>query len=87
MEKRYGCDIKPYVLGKENLTQQVVAEELKDHLQDELNNSINPKNNYDDGPDYTIEHYIFYEDFVRDLQVLSIVHTAAEMCQELLKVG
>ena len=84
MEKKYGCEVKPYLSGDKNKAYDIVVEESKLYLkEEETSNSIQTS---EDEHDYTIEKFIFYDDFVKKLQVLNIVHTACMMCQELLKV-
>ena len=82
MEKTYGCDVKPYLSGDKN--KATVVEESKLYQKEE--ESSDPTPNSEDEHDYTIEKFIFYDDFVKKLQVLNIVHTAFMMCQELFEV-
>ena len=37
-------------------------------------------------PDYMIEKFLFYENFMKKLHVLNIIHTACFMCDDLIKV-
>ena len=87
MERLYGCEVKPYLFEDSgNVDDGVIEDLLKiDECKDSTNSGdddIAP-----DEPDYTVEKYIFYDDFVRKLQVLNIVHTAFAMCEKLVKVG
>ena len=84
MEKKYGCEVKPYLSGDKNKAYDIVVEESQLYLKEE--ETSNSTQTSEDEPDYTIEKFIFYDDFVKKLQVLNIVHTACMMCQELLKV-
>lgn len=84
MEKIYGCEVKPYLSGDKNKAFDIVIEESTLCQKEEEN--VNSNQNSEDESDYTIEKFLFYDEFVKKLQVLNIVHTACMMCQELLKV-
>lgn len=73
MERIYGCEVKPY-LGDHN---SVDAEK-------HLKSADEPD---DDDPDYTIEKFLFYDDFVMKLQVFEIIYSAYMMLDKLFKVG
>lgn len=83
MERRYGCQVDPYLSSNESNDYNFLAElefQVKEGI---VNSSTTPE----DKPDYTIERFLFYDDFVKKLQVLNIMHTASMMCQELFQVG
>ena len=85
MVKHYGCKIKPYLVGDKN---NDVNMESKVCVNDEsISDSINSEDKSDAEHDYTVEKFIFYDDFVKKLQIVNIIHTACMMCQELVGVG
>lgn len=79
MERKYGLEIKPY-LPLSNIKHQNDVEDSKVDLNDEL---INKSINSEDETDDTIEKFLFYDDFVKQLQVLDAIHTAFTMNQEM----
>lgn len=84
MEKRLGCTVEPYLSGDvSNIYDYEIDEEFKVEKTSNLTNSENEVSN---DPDYTIEKFIFYDDFVKKLQVLNIIHSACMNCKELLEV-
>ena len=82
MEERFGLEVKPYLGGDTNQ----VGEGSKGHLK--CKESISSMNHEDENieQDFWIEKYLFYDGFVKTLNLLNIVHTACTMCQELLQV-
>ena len=78
MERQFGCEIKTY------LSREDVDEDARFHLKNEEN--IGSPDSEEE-PDYTIEKFIFFEAFVKQLEVLDAMHTACMMCQELIEVS
>ena len=80
MEKIYGCEIKPYLSGENYKACNIVVEESNLYLKDEPTSNSGQKF---EELDYTIEKYIFYDDFVKRFQLLNIFHTACLLLREL----
>ena len=38
-------------------------------------------------PDYTLEKFLFYDDFLKSLEVLAVIYSCCLKCQELMGVG
>ena len=85
MERLYGFEVKPYLLSAE--TSNAWYCDIEEQLNNEKTSV--PANGREalDEPDYTIEKYIFYEEFVKKMQILDIVYTACTMPQEFPEVG
>ena len=82
MEKRYGCEIEDYLTGEKMDTNQV-AEDGKSYRNDSGSGDLIIPG---DEHDYTIENFLFFNNFVKELQLINIFHTASMECQELLGV-
>ena len=82
MEKRYGCEIEDYLTGEKTNTNQV-AEDRKSYRNDSGSGDLIIPG---DEHDYTIEHFLFFDNFVKEMQLLNIFHIACMESHELLGV-
>lgn len=88
MEKQFGCEVQPYLFG-DNRNDRDDMESKVQIGNKAIGNSAKYETRSEDleERDYTIEKFIFYDDFMKKLQVLNIIHTACIMCQQILGVG
>lgn len=83
MERHFGCKIEPYLSGDDRYVYDCEIEEQ--FKVEEIKYSTNSESEAPDDPDWTIEKFIFYEDFLKKLQILNIAYTCT-MSKELLEV-
>ena len=81
MDKKHRNDLEPYI--SETDSSSTTAEAEKDQkVSDALKDSLGT----DEEPDFSLEKYFFYENFLKALYVLWRMHEACLKCKELMKV-
>ena len=82
MEKRYGCEIEDYLTGEKMNTNEVAGDGKSYRNDSGSGDLIIPGDEHD----YTIENFLFFDNFLKELQLLNIFHIACMECHELLGV-
>lgn len=83
MEKRFGCIVDPYLGGdKDRIDPDSEGRLGHEIISDSSSSQTEDRDEYD----FTTEKYLFFDDFVKTLNLLNIIHTACMMCQEILQV-
>ena len=80
IDRRHCNDIEPYISASSNLSDNVKVSN-KQPICEKLNEL-----NCEDQPDLTIEKFLFYDDFLKTLNVMSMVHDAFLRCNEILNI-
>ena len=81
MDKKHRNDLEPYISETDSSSTTAEAEKDK-KVSDDVKDSLG----IDEGPDFSLEKYFFYENFLKALYVLWRMHEACLKCKELMKV-
>lgn len=90
IEKYHSYSFEPYLL--ENIRTDLVQNSNFQQTHEKIEYSLKLKNEErqnektSEEPDLTIERHLYFDDFIKSLQVMSILHTAFLMSADILMV-
>lgn len=81
IEKYHGYSIEPYLSSVNSYVLNVNCQSINEKFRESLRLKT------EEEPDFTIERHLYYDDFVKSLQVMTILNTVFLRSADILKVS